>query len=142
MSTVTIAYIKQYFPLWNKYFLDDTSTASDTILQNELDLAEIELKDYINFPDPITEQVKRYVLLITAYRGFVRRHGNEEFKTKPQIVKDYEELIARLKAFVKGEGTLTPVDVSRDGMVVLDSNTRIFGEWFNDPYETTEDPNS
>jgi hypothetical protein len=135
MSTVTIAYIKQYFPLWNKFFLDDNNTASDTVLQNELDQAEVHLKEFINFPEPITDQVKRYVLIITRYFGFVRRHGHEEFDKKPQIVKDYEELILMLKAFVNGQGTLTPVDTSRDGLVGIESKDRIFGEWFNDPYQ-------
>jgi hypothetical protein len=135
MSTVTKDYIKQYFPLWDKFFLDAEGDASETILQAELDQAEIHLQEYIIFPEPITDQVKRMVLIITRYFGFMRTQGDVEFKVKPFIVKEYEALIERLEQFKAGEISLLPSTLLRGGAGgEVNAKPRIFDEWFNDPY--------
>lgn len=133
MSLITLAYVKQYFPLHNKYFLDDEGEADDVVLQDNIDLAEAEFAEYVTADaDTITSSLKRHILNIVKYLGFNRIHGDTEFESKPQIVRDYEMTIAKLQAFKVASESPAGTDVDGGTIVSITSKTRIFDEWFND----------
>jgi len=133
MGLLTIDYVKTNFPLWTKYFLDDTQIASDTVLQNEMDLADAEFLGYLNVTsDTITPMLKLDLLSIIKYRGFNRLLGDVSFETKPQIVRDYESAIARLQSYKTGTAIPGGTDLNATGTdIVITAKDKRFGEWFN-----------
>lgn len=133
MSLLTVAYVQQYFPLWEKYFLDDEGNADENVLQDEIDLSEAELAEYLLVDeDTITDSIKRHVLNIIKYRGFNRLHGDIEFENKPQIVRDYEATIMKLTAFKNISESPAGTSVDGGNIVSITSKARRFGEWFNE----------
>lgn len=129
---ITAEYVKERFPLWNKFFLDDDGIQSEEVLEMEIELAEAELAEYVIVDeDTITDSVKRHLLNIVKYRGFMRLHGDEEFEKVPRIVKDYEMTILKLSAFRDSKGSLEGLDIADTGAVVITSKSRVFDKWFN-----------
>ena len=125
MSLITAAWVEGKFPLWNKYFLDENSDASETVLTDEIANAEAEYSQYVAVSeDEPTELQKLQLLIIVKKRGFDRRHGDEEFESRPRILKDYDDLIKQLKE-----------ELSDSDSITMNTKTRRFGSWFN---ETTD----
>jgi hypothetical protein len=125
MSLITAAWVEEKFPLWNKYFLDENSDPSETVLTDEIANAETEYSQYVAVDeDEPTDLQKLQLLIIVKKRGFDRRHGDEEFESRPQILKDYDNLIKQLKE-----------ELSDSDSITMNTKTRRFGSWFN---ETTD----
>lgn len=136
------AFVIDHFPLYNKYFLDDDGDYATEVLEDEIAMSEAELTEYVDVDETtITAALKRHLLNIVKYRGFVRVHGDTEFASKPQIVKAYEATIAMLQKYKDGESTtgVSPDGAYEAGMISITAKTRRFNEWFNDPNGLTEE---
>ena len=144
MGLLTTDYVKTNFPLWVKYFLDDTNTASDTVLQAEMDLSDAEFLGYLTITSTtITAMLKLDLLAIVKYRGFNRVLGDVSFDTKPQIVRDYEAAIARLQSYKTGTAIPDGTDLSATGTnIVVTAKDKRFGEWFNNDLNDVTSSNS
>lgn len=124
MSLINLAYAKTNFPKYDKFFLDSDGEYSDTVLQNEIDLAEAEYTNYKSVAaDTITDAEKLEILIILKKRGFNRLHEDEQFEIKPQIIKEYEALIKSLSEIKKTSGSVS-----------ITAKTRRFDTWFNEEY--------
>jgi len=118
---ITVEYVQTHFPLWNKFILDDNGHPSQTILQEEINLASQEFTEYLErTAQTITSAEKIHLLNIVRYRAFNRLHGDTAFETKPQIVRDYENTVQALK--------------KKGGVTDVTSNEKKFasGKWFNE----------
>ena len=128
MSLITVAYVQSNFPLWDKYFLDENGDESETVLQGEIDNSEAVYSDYVSVDeDTITDLQKLQILIIVKKRGFDRRHGDEEFESRPTILKDYDALIKQLQEELMDSDNIT-----------LTAKTRRFNSWFNTPPSTNQ----
>lgn len=93
-----LEYIKKYFPLWDTYLESDQDK-----LQEHIDLACVELSEYITFDtDNLTDIQQRYILIIVKKSVWDTKHGDSEFENLPSIVKDYLSLIKKLKGIRSG----------------------------------------
>lgn len=118
---INIEYVQKYFPLWNKFVLDENGHPSQTILQDEIDLAAQEFTEYLErTPQTISDAEKIHLLNIVRYRAFNRLHGDTAFETKPQIVRDYEATVQALKKMA--------------AISLITANEKKFasGNWFNE----------
>jgi len=133
MSFVSIEFVKNYFPLWNKFCLDENSEPQESILRNEMNLADQRLLEFVNVtPETITEPLKLHLLNIIKKRCFDRQHGDTEFEMKPSIIRDYEDTVSTLQAIKEGKLNLSAAEVSSQNSIKLVSKPRRFGEWFNE----------
>lgn len=140
MSLINADYVKDKFPLWNKYFLDSDGDADEEVLTDEIELAEAFYSNYlIVTEDDLTEAVKLDLLVIVKKRGFDRRHGDVEFEHRPQILKDYDALVERLDAIKNGKEATAGKSISSQNVVTMTAKPRRFETWFND---TEEDASS
>lgn len=132
MSLIDLAFVKQYFPQWDKYCIDeDTREATDAILQNQIDLAEDEYLEYVAATaDNLTASMKRHLLIFTKKYCFGRLHDDEEFEHRPRILVDYDNLVSRLKDFKGGMSSLTGDDPAGGSSFIINSKDRKFDEWF------------
>ncbi len=123
-----LEYVKKYFPLWATYLDSDEDD-----LQNLIDLAYVELKQYINIDTAaLTDQQKRFILILVKKECFDVKNGDVEFENKPRIVRDYETLVKTLKDIRAGEIGETPSTESEDEdqHVSISAKDRKFNEWF------------
>lgn len=132
MFHIYLDYIKKNFPQYDKYFLDEDSIYQDEILQTEVNNAKTELGTYVQIPETFSDQIRLFLLTIVKYRGFNRLHGDTEFDNKPQIVKDYDNLI-KLLTGVKAGDSLTGAEGKPGDHVRIHARSRKFGEGFDDP---------
>ncbi len=139
MGLLDLIYVKTNFPLWQKYFLDDQDQPSETVLQNEMDLADDELLGYIHMTSDVILNYKSLMLdllSIVKYRGFNRLLGDVAFDTKPQIVRDYEMAIARLQTYKDGSAIPGGTNLdSAESSITMTAKPRRMDEWFNNGSE-------
>jgi len=138
MSLITNQFVKDNFIQYQSYFVDESDTYSETILTNEIALAENHLTEFVAVDaTTLTDALTLHLLNIVKYRGFVRRHGDTEFATKPTIVKDYEETIKVLSSIKAGERSLIARPMSDPDQIKVTAKTRLFGNadgsrsWFH-----------
>lgn len=138
MSLMTNAYVKAHFVQYRHFFINEDGEYAETILTAEITNSETILNEYVDVDeDTITDPLKLHLLNIIRYRGFIRKHGDREFESKPTIVRDYEASIKVLEELKAGTRTLTARPVSNADAVTMTSKTRKFGSadgsrnWFN-----------
>ena len=122
-----LEYIQTYFPLWTDY-LDGNATT----LQGIIDQSIIDLSDYIEIDtDNITDIQKRYIFHLVRKMCFDTKHGDTEFESPPQIVKDYYSLIKKLEDIRKGKRNQY-VETSDDEptSIKITAKPRKFDSWF------------
>lgn len=115
MSLLSMTQFKSNFPLWNKYCLDESNEADDTILQNELDNADKKFAQYVIIEDGETLPNWLNLHLFNLARKFCfdRKHGDTEFEHKPSILKDFNDSIAALEK-LKISGTPIALAILND----------------------------
>lgn len=139
MGLITNQELKDNFVQYQDYYIDENGAYSETVLTNEIALAEAKLKEYVNVPDSaaLTDPLKLHLISIAKYRGFVRKHGDIEFENPPQIVKDYEATIDALEKIKSGERGIDAREMNPTEVVTMKAKQRRFGNadgssnWFN-----------
>jgi hypothetical protein len=132
MSLISVKYVKEHFPKWEKFFFDDSDEVNEEVLVAEIEIAEAKLLEYVQVTkDTITESLRVHLLNIVAYRGFTRKHGDTEFENEPQIIKDYNATIAMLEKYKAGESAVIPNDIDDSDNVAITAKERKFDRWFN-----------
>lgn len=124
IKLITKSFVKDNLPNWETYCTraDGLKTAEE-MLQIAIDRSEDEFLSYITVTETtIIDLQKAMLLKLVKYRCWNFLHGDTEFKNTPQIVKDYETIIERLKKGVVGKG------------VTMTAKDRMFdkGKWFTD----------
>jgi len=133
MSLLTIDFVKQNFPLWNKYCLDDEGAPDETILQNEMDIAEMKLGEFVEVnSETITDPIRLHLFNITRKRCFDRIQGDTVFEFVPQIVKEYDDTIALLTSYKNEEISPDGKNINAsEKSIKLKAKKRRFKQWFN-----------
>jgi hypothetical protein len=135
LALITIYYVKDNFPLWASYCLDDAGSPSEAVLQKEIDLSIVKFSEFVEVTDEgMTEPLRLHLLNIIMKRAWARKYGDTEFKEKPQILKDYEDTIKTLQSYKEGV-SMEPAKAGSSLSVSITAKERRFGSWFNDPYE-------
>jgi hypothetical protein len=87
---LTPEYVKCNLPNWELYCGISTEFSADELLQKAIDLAESEFLNFITVTsDDMTDPLRRHLFNIAAYNCFMYKHGDTEFKEKPQIIMRY-----------------------------------------------------
>jgi len=129
---ISIEYVQEHFPKWDKFFFDDSDEVNEDVLAAEIEIAEAKLLEYVYVTaETITEALKVHLLNIVAYRGFTCKHGDTEFENEPQIIKDYNATIAMLEKYKSGEASVNPNDINDANDVIITAKRRRFNRWFN-----------
>lgn len=127
MSLIDKNFVFNYFPMWEKFFVNAEGDPDQEILDNEITGAEEEFGEYLTrTEDDVTLKEQFCILTLLRKRGFDRLHGDTAFETKPQIIKDYEATIEKLRNS-RASITVTANDKKFTG-----------GNWFNEPAEEGE----
>lgn len=134
-NTLSNDTVKQNFPQYASYFLDSNGVFSETVLTNEIALAEAEVSSFLVIPTDCPLSIQLHILNITKYRGFNRLHGDTQFDSLPQIVKDYNATILRLQAIQSGSSGATGQSTTIPDQVRVTANTRKFDQYFDEGTE-------
>jgi len=137
MALITKDDVKSKFKHWDKYYLDETGTPDDTLIDSDIEVAEIELSKYVVITgvsnDEVLKRIKTDLIKIVKYLAFINEHGDREFDNKPRIVKDYEDVIAYWNDVQKGQQNINAVDTTArtgSGAIRVTAKTRKFKNWF------------
>ena len=128
-ALVTNAWVKERFPQWQTLCTraDGLKTA-DEMLTLAIEQASIDFSAFFDSltADDMTNEYKMHLLKIIKHVIFGFMHGDSEFKTPPQIEKDYEDTLGLLRGGLIGAETIQ-----------ITAKERLFepGEWFTDDDE-------
>jgi hypothetical protein len=121
--------IKDRFPLWDEFCtVADSALTADEQLDQVIVDSEAELSRFITVDETTATDVhKLYYMSIIRYRCFILRHGDDEFKHPPQIVKDYSKALTELEKLRQSDAAGN----SNSGLSVT-AKDRLFGpgSWF------------
>jgi len=130
-ETATITWIKTKFPLWT-----DFCDADEAVLSSEIDMALLEMNDFVTIPEvdfdfTAVNPLNIHFLNIVRKRCFDIKQSETDFHSKPTIVKDYERTLDALKEYQAGVTRPNPVhDSDNENLIDIDAKTRVFGSWF------------
>lgn len=131
MTLITLDIVKSKFPLWNSYCQTDNEL---TAIVND---SETIMLEYIKVTsETMTPQLILHLINIIRKRCFDTKHGDTEFESEPQILKDYKETMKLLLGYREGTTSIQPADlVVPANLVSITSKPRRFGgKWFSDDY--------
>lgn len=103
-TLITRADVQERFETWDsfcqgKYDEDDNPILTpEQQLDAKIVLAEQELMEYLpsTTAETITDAASRHLLNLVRKNCFDIQHGDTEFESKPQIIRDYEATLKRL----------------------------------------------
>jgi len=118
-------FIKENFPDWETYCtIEGSELTADDFLTQAINRAVEELSDYVTIADnTLSTSQKRHFLNIVRRNCFLYKHAATDFERKPQIIRDYEDTIEKLKL------------TGQSGDITMEAKTKRFDVWFTDPYD-------
>lgn len=140
MSILALDDFKTAFPDWENFVRrnasEDAVSVVDVRLQQILDDADSELLEYAaTDAATITAPLKLHLTAIARKRCFDVKHGGRSFESKPQIIRDYEHALDRLRAYQAGILAVPATDPEEEDPqldVSMSKPTRKFDSWFTD----------
>jgi|GEM_PF-2749072 len=102
MKYVTLEWVQENLPAWAEWFINAHSEADESVLENEITLAEYELERYTGQLEALPDILKPHLLAIIRKRGYNIISGDESIEFPPRIIKDYEETIVFLRETASG----------------------------------------
>jgi len=141
MSLISIEFVKTYFPLWDKFFLDSDGAPSETVLNNIIILAESKFAEYVSVTaDTISAPLRLHLLNIVCAYGFNLQLGDREFESRPAILRNYDSTIEQLQKYKDGSEIPLASDNSTVPSVIITSKSRRFTAWFNPDLSDVSNP--
>ncbi len=135
MALITTTELKSRFPEWALFCdLPDTGQTPDQLLAQAQQQAEEQLLELLPAvtTENMTNALKRHLTALVRYYAFGFMHGNEDFNTKPWIVKQYEASIEALGRYRAGDFPAPGDDPEAADDFTVSARPIVFGEWFTD----------
>ncbi|MCF8266213.1 MAG: DUF1320 domain-containing protein [Ignavibacteriales bacterium] len=129
MKYVTLEWVQENLPAWAEWFINAHAEADETVLENEITLAEYELEQYTGPLEVLPDVLKPHLLVIIRKRGYDMIAGHESIEFPPQVIADHERTLAFLRDISAGLSHAAGVDSPRVKIFSSDASMdELFGE--------------
>ncbi len=131
MAYLTTEWVKERFPLWGSYFINESRTPDEEALESEIEMAAEQMKQYVDFDEEnITGPLKIHLLNIVRKRGYDREKPETENEFTISVIRDYNETIKILQLMKQGEISSPSTPEEGNERIKITSDKSDFGEWF------------
>ncbi len=131
MAYLTTEWVKERFPLWGSYFINESRTPDEEALESEIEMAAEQMKQYVDFDEEnITGPLKIHLLNIVRKRGYDREKPETENEFTISVIRDYNETIKILQLMKQGEISSPSTAEEGNERIRITSDKSEFGEWF------------
>lgn len=131
MALISLEFVKNHFPKWKEYFVDENGVPDQRILEDEIILAEAELMNYIDSEaEEISDSLKIHLINIIRKRGYDRTNLMDSNEFFSNVVLDYNKTIAILNDLKLGKISLEKnLD---DKIISVNNNSKKLNGWFTE----------